>query len=1046
MSENTPRPEPIDVRPENVPRQLRERDQWVAWGYRWQDDRDEWTKVPLNAPGGYRASSTNPDTWTDFQTALEYHRRSDTDTDGVGFVVSDDDLVVGLDYDDCRIAKTGDSAAWVKSAFDDVPTYAEVSPSGTGFRQFGFGFVPDGGNRADVDGTDGHIELYDSGRYLTVTGHQVEQTPDDVAQVKDEIEQLHSKHIVDDSSTDGATGSEPASTPPRDVSDDELLERARDAKNGDKFQKLYDRGDTSGYPSQSEADFALCTMLAFWTGGDRNRIDTLFRDSALMRSKWDEDRGSQTYGERTIENAISDQTEFFEPDGGRDRGGSVSNSEPDVPDVSGIESAGATWDDVSDLYAGDRVGAARMLAADVLENEYSWMYVLESQVLWVYDADAGYYQPWGEEKLRWALEQELGEHFSKSQANEIIARIEARNQTHRRELNARPHDDPLVCSANGVVNIRTGELREHSPDYNFIRGVPHEWNPDATPERALRFLRSVTKRDADMRTLLQQLGHGLMPGHPFKAFVVMYGPGDNGKTAVGKLFREFVGDDNAASVELRDFRDDDFATGDLPGAMINVGDDLSGKVLKDVSVLKRLTGGDTLRANEKFEKTFDFQNEAAMFFSGNEPPKFQEQTDALKGRLYPIHMPFRFTQENDEHPDADPHLVEKIASDSEEMSGLFHLAVTAAQELIESGGNFAMPESPDERMKMYEAASDPIRRFVMDYLKQGDSDDLVLKDDVYDVYTAMCESTGERSTSGTIFKQQVSSQAIVDVETGQTRKWADGDEREWCWRYLTFDDDAREHMSPRLERRYFGGVTGATGQTAATADGGTTAAADNAADGELASLDVGRHDLTVTVAEVLEAPPWLESKGHVVDDDGNIMEFVVPGGADTPTLSESERLRLRRVKVGTDRDGMKRLEITGIVDVEHVKSGQAPLPDDDGDDDGDSGTDGDADTDDTDDTDDSPRENDESGGEEPKDDAGPPADAEGTRADIERIEHALRDAGAVEGRDTALTVPAIAGRLSSDMSPDRIERLLEKGRFERGTIMQEGDSYRLRDD
>jgi putative DNA primase/helicase len=81
--------------------------------------------------------------------------------------------------------------------------------------------------------------------------------------------------------------------------DRELLERAFTAKNGTEFTRLWN-GDTSGQTSHSEADLALCSHLAYWTGGDAARIDSLFRRSGLYRNKWDERRGDQTYGERTI--------------------------------------------------------------------------------------------------------------------------------------------------------------------------------------------------------------------------------------------------------------------------------------------------------------------------------------------------------------------------------------------------------------------------------------------------------------------------------------------------------------------------------------------------------------------------------------------------------------------------------------------------------------------------------------------------------------------------------------------------------------------------
>jgi len=91
------------------------------------------------------------------------------------------------------------------------------------------------------------------------------------------------------------------------MSDDKLLDLARKSKHGDVFSALFDDGDTGGYDSGSEADLALCTRLAFWTGGDPERIDKLFRRSKLVREKW----GRDDYRLRTIETAIAGCSTFF---------------------------------------------------------------------------------------------------------------------------------------------------------------------------------------------------------------------------------------------------------------------------------------------------------------------------------------------------------------------------------------------------------------------------------------------------------------------------------------------------------------------------------------------------------------------------------------------------------------------------------------------------------------------------------------------------------------------------------------------------------------
>ncbi|ELY62816.1 hypothetical protein C489_21106 [Natrinema versiforme JCM 10478] len=100
-----------------------------------------------------------------------------------------------------------------------------------------------------------------------------------------------------------------------DLEDKDLLEKARNASNGEKFERLW-RGSTAGYESQSEADMALCCLLAFWTGGDHTRMDRLFRQSGLLRDKWDDVHyaDGSTYGEKTIERAIASTSEFYDPD------------------------------------------------------------------------------------------------------------------------------------------------------------------------------------------------------------------------------------------------------------------------------------------------------------------------------------------------------------------------------------------------------------------------------------------------------------------------------------------------------------------------------------------------------------------------------------------------------------------------------------------------------------------------------------------------------------------------------------------------------------
>jgi hypothetical protein len=162
--------------------------------------------------------------------------------------------------------------------------------------------LPAGRNRK------GRFEAYDRGRYFTVTGRHLASSPQSIENRQEEL-QCVVRRVFGEESTNGHT--KPIAVPvpvANGLSDSEVIQKALTASNSERFSRLWN-GDTKEYDSHSEADLALCGMLAFWTGGDATRIDTLFRQSGLYRKKWDRN----DYRNRTIREALSGKTEFYEP-------------------------------------------------------------------------------------------------------------------------------------------------------------------------------------------------------------------------------------------------------------------------------------------------------------------------------------------------------------------------------------------------------------------------------------------------------------------------------------------------------------------------------------------------------------------------------------------------------------------------------------------------------------------------------------------------------------------------------------------------------------
>ncbi|KAB1186622.1 MULTISPECIES: hypothetical protein [Haloferax] len=301
-----------------LPDDLCERAQWVGW--RKQTRTGAETKVPQDVTGGY-ASATDAKTWTTFDEALAYAEAGNAD--GVGFVFTDDDPYVGIDLDKCRDSETGETEEWSQMIIDRMDSYTEVSPSGTGYHIIINGDLPPDGNRT------GNLELYDQARFFTVTGERVDGPSNDIEDRTAELTALHAAYFEtpDTASNSGPskttvgvvepeTGGQDATLTGNGLTDEDIVKRASNAANGLKFSRLW-KGDAGAYDSHSEADMALSSILAFWTGGDAQQMDRLVRDSRLYREKWDEVHyaDGSTYGEKTIERAIAGTTEYYDPSG-----------------------------------------------------------------------------------------------------------------------------------------------------------------------------------------------------------------------------------------------------------------------------------------------------------------------------------------------------------------------------------------------------------------------------------------------------------------------------------------------------------------------------------------------------------------------------------------------------------------------------------------------------------------------------------------------------------------------------------------------------------
>lgn len=276
----------------DAPSKMVMRNQWVLWKSEGRNGKA--TKVPYQ-PNGRPARSNDSSTWSSYAAASAALARGGYD--GLGFMFGMSTAGVDLDHH----VENGVLDDFAQAIVDELDSYTEYSPSGTGVHILFLGTKPEGNCKDQALG----FEMYGNARFFTFTGKHVPGTADDLQERTAEAAALHQRIFHP------APQTPPSAPVAVSLTDQLILEHLRKAKNAAKFEALYG-GNISGYASQSEADLALCSMIAFYTQ-DAAQIDSLFRSSELFRDKWDESHGQSTYGQITIQEALSKLTATYNP-------------------------------------------------------------------------------------------------------------------------------------------------------------------------------------------------------------------------------------------------------------------------------------------------------------------------------------------------------------------------------------------------------------------------------------------------------------------------------------------------------------------------------------------------------------------------------------------------------------------------------------------------------------------------------------------------------------------------------------------------------------
>lgn len=437
-------------------------------------------------------------------------------------------------------------------------------------------------------------------------------------------------------------------------------------------------------------------------------------------------------------------------------------------DVRGAISAVEDDDDMTQRTARHRI-------AQAFTTHYDFVYPEEEvrgwrKVLYVYDADAGVYEPRGQAFVSNRLERAAGDYNTNQVTNEIVGKIKRMTIERGPAFERDPH---RIAVANGILNLHTGDLDPFSPAEYHRQKLEVAWNPDAGEPTAIdEFLHDIVE-DSDVATLYRLIAHTVYKEYVGEKAAILIGSGQNGKSVFLDVIEQFLGSYNVAHRELQDFDDDGFAANNLEGKLANLATEIGEQQLRDTTMFKKLTGRDTMDAPVKFEKPLTFENYATLMFATNEMPVFGQDNHAVWRRWVYVDFPYTFDATDPTAKDPEPKklLMRRLTAERE----LEALLVRCQQEIQRWHEDphtefFADAMAPDEVRDKMKKAAEPVYNFASTCLDVGDPEDtFVEKSVVRAAYRAYADEEDLPTLPENTFGEQLVSLRDFPIDPGQRR-------------------------------------------------------------------------------------------------------------------------------------------------------------------------------------------------------------------------------------------------------------------------------------
>ena len=734
-----------------IPQELKGYKNWVCWqAYPDPKSHSGISKKPINPRTGGFAMPNNSDTWSDFETAV----RESAKYSGIGFMFSNSPFF-GVDLDDMpndiQDYQNGGADNIISEFVNTLQSYTEFSQSKTGVHIICKGTLPEGRRKAKNDS--GGFEMYENGRFFVVTGNYCSEYGY-INDCTESVKPLHSKYL--------GKAAEPK--PNKNItvnlnSVDDIVRAACSAKNGSLFKALYS-GDFSAYSSHSEADMAFCNMLAFWCGCDAEKMDAIFRQSGLMRDKWDRKQSGTTYGVITLQKAISGCSQTYNPKKQNDYSISIGNGKV-IQTVDEEKMRAYTFDDMGnaerfvDLF-GENVRYCYTEKKWYFYNSMRWSVDNLGVILRM--ADKCVEAMKAEAKLYLQADEESGGDMAK--AFEKHMKSSRSNKSKKAMLNEIEHHLPILPiqmdrykmalnTPSGIINLKNGDVKAHNPEYYFTKITSVDCAEAADCPRWLAFLDDIFAGDKDLIRYIQKaVGYSLTGSTAEQCAFFLYGTGRNGKSTFIDVIRDVFGD-YAANIQPETIMvkssqsnaiNSDIAR--LKGARLVTSVEPNEGVRLNEGLLKQLTGDDTVTARKLYSEEFEFKPEFKLWMATNHKPIIRGTDTGIWRRIHMIPFDVQIPEDK-----VDKNLTHKLKA---EMTAIFKWCIDGC--LMWQREGLQMPVAVLKSVREYRREMDVISAFIED---KCTLEGTVQASMLYAAYASWADSNNEYCMSNTKFSTEL---------------------------------------------------------------------------------------------------------------------------------------------------------------------------------------------------------------------------------------------------------------------------------------------------